>query len=44
MSAAGTASRGLFRVGEMPTGPIEFSDGAFAIVMTILVLEIHVRR
>ena len=33
----------LFRVGEMPTTRIEaFSDGVFAIIVTLLVLEIHV--
>jgi uncharacterized membrane protein len=33
----------LFRVGEMPPGRIEaLSDGVFAIVLTLLVLEIHV--
>lgn len=35
--------RGLFRVGAMSTGRIEaFSDGVFAIVITLLVLEFRV--
>jgi uncharacterized membrane protein len=43
MSAATARPRGLFRVGEMSTGRIEASsDGVFAIVITLLVLEIHV--
>jgi hypothetical protein len=33
----------LFRVGEMPTTRIEaFSDGVFAVIIALLVLEIHV--
>src|SRR5579872_2835308 len=33
----------LFKVGDMPTSRIEaFSDGIFAVILTLLVLEIHV--
>src|SRR5207302_11372184 len=36
-------SRRLFRVGEMPTSRIEaFTDGVFAIVITLLILSIQV--
>src|SRR5262245_45069387 len=42
MSKGRTKSR-LFRVGEMPTSRIEaFSDGVFAIVITLLILSIQV--
>src|SRR6516225_4867697 len=41
--SATRASRRLFRVGEMPTSRIEaFSDGVFAIVITLLILTIQV--
>src|SRR5215470_7381354 len=41
--SASRMTRRLFRVGEMPTSRIEaFSDGVFAIVVTLLILSIQV--
>jgi len=41
--SANRTTRRLFRVGEMPTSRIEaFSDGVFAIVVTLLILSIQV--
>jgi uncharacterized membrane protein len=44
MPATGV-SRRLFRVGQLPTSRIEaFSDGVFAIVITLLILSIQVHQ